>query len=60
MDRLSRNDVDIVAMGWQDWAVLVIGVAVVVAALYRAWRVLFCGYNAGCDGCTKECRRRKG
>ena len=46
-------------MGWQDWAVAVVGVAVVVAMIYRMWRFFFCGDAGSCEGCTKECSHRK-
>ena len=59
MDRLSCNTLADVDMEWQDWAVAVIGVAVVAAMVYRIWRFFFCGDRSNCDGCTKECHHRK-
>ena len=46
-------------MSWQDWAVAVIAVAVVIALMIRVWRFFRCKDESGCSSCNKECELRK-
>ena len=46
-------------MTWQDWGVAVVAVVVAIILVRRVWRFFACGERNACDGCTKECNRRK-
>ncbi len=41
-------------MGWQEWTVAAIGVAVGIYLLRRLWCVVR-GGGAGCEGCSADC-----
>ena len=44
---------------WQELAVAVIAVVVVIALVRRVWHFFFCNEGCSCSECNKECNRRK-